>query len=60
LLSQIGAPIDKPKAASVQLLMKDSRKFKKVKEKCESIVDSELAEIEKITERVMEGELACF
>lgn len=60
ILSQIGAPIDKPKAASIQLIMKDSKNFEKVKGKCESIADLQLAEITKITEMVINGELNTF
>lgn len=60
LLSQIGAPIDQPKAANVQLLMNSSNNFKKVKQKCESIVDIHLSEITKISEMVINGELQTF
>ncbi|MEE8168325.1 MAG: methionine adenosyltransferase [Candidatus Hydrothermarchaeales archaeon] len=60
LLSQIGVPIDKPKAASVQLLLKNPESFEKAKDKCESIVDYQLAAVTKITERVINGEMTTF
>jgi S-adenosylmethionine synthetase len=60
ILSQIGAPIDQPKAADIQLLMNDTQKFSNVKEKCESIADLHLAEITKITEMFIDGELTTF
>ncbi|MFQ5815778.1 MAG: methionine adenosyltransferase, partial [Candidatus Hydrothermarchaeaceae archaeon] len=60
ILSQIGVPIDKPKAASVQLLMEDAKDFDKAKAKCESIVDYQLEDITKITDMIINGELATF
>lgn len=60
ILSQIGAPIDKPKAASVQLLMKNPKDFEKAKAKCASIVDYQLEDVTKITEMIMNGELTTF
>ncbi len=60
LLSQIGAPIDKPRAASVQLLMKEARQFEKAKAKCESIADYQLEDITKLTDMIISGELTTF
>lgn len=60
ILSQIGAPIDQPKAANVQLLMQNPGKFRDVKEKCESIIDLHLGEITKISEMFLSGELTTF
>ncbi len=60
LLSQIGAPIDKPRAASVQLIMEDERKFDKAKAKCESIADYQLEDIMKLTDMIIGGELTTF
>ncbi len=60
ILSQIGSPIDHPKAASVQLILDDSTSFEAVKPKVESIVDIHLAEIKEITEAVINGELCSF
>ncbi len=60
LLSQIGAPIDKPRAASIQLIMEDERKFDKAKAKCESIADYQLEDIMKLTDMIIGGELTTF
>lgn len=60
ILSEIGAPIDKPKAASVQLIMADGKDFDKAKLKCESIVDYHLSEVTKVTDLVLKGELNTF
>jgi S-adenosylmethionine synthetase len=60
LLSQIGAPIDQPKAANVQLLMNNALDFKEVKGKCESIIDLHISEVTKISELFISGELTTF
>lgn len=60
ILSQIGAPIDQPKAADIQLLMNDAGKFDDIKGKCESITDLHLAEITKISEMFINEELTTF
>lgn len=60
LLSQIGSPIDRPRAASVQLVMNDEARFNKLKGRCEEIVDGHLSEVTKITERFLKGELTTF
>lgn len=60
LLSQIGAPIDRPKAADVQILMKDGGDFSEIRGKCESIIDLHLAEVTTISELFISGELTTF
>lgn len=60
LLSQIGAPIDQPKAANVQILMDENGDFEEIRAKCESIIDLHLAEITKISELFLSGELTTF
>lgn len=60
ILSQIGAPIDQPRAADVQLLMDGGKRFLNIKEKCASIADLHLAEITKISEMFIDGELTTF
>ncbi|MDP6460098.1 MAG: methionine adenosyltransferase [Candidatus Hydrothermarchaeota archaeon] len=60
ILSQIGSPIDQPKTADIQLLMNDAKKFSNVKGKCESIADQHLADITKISEMFIAGELTTF
>lgn len=60
LLSQIGSPIDRPRAASVQLVMNDEARFNKLKGRCEEIVDGHLSGVTRITERFLNGELTTF
>ncbi|MEM2924916.1 MAG: methionine adenosyltransferase [Halobacteria archaeon] len=60
LLSQIGEPIDEPKVASVQLLLKKNASLEKIKPRVEAIVDAWLEDIIKITEMVVKGELQIF
>jgi S-adenosylmethionine synthetase len=60
ILSQIGSPIDHPKAASVQLILDGDRDFRQIQKRCVEIVDLHLAEITGITERFIRGELTTF
>jgi S-adenosylmethionine synthetase len=60
LLSQIGKPIDHPLVASVQILPKPGIHVDKIAGDIRSIVDTELANITCITERVILGELHTF
>jgi len=60
LLSQIGHPIDRPLVASVQVLPKDGCKLVTMKGEIESIVDEHLANVTRITEKVIRGELKTF
>jgi|TARA_B100002003_G_scaffold251161_1_gene293380 S-adenosylmethionine synthetase len=60
ILSQIGIPIDQPKAADIQLIMNNSNKFSNIKGKCESIVDRNIEEVSKISKKFIAGELTTF
>ncbi len=60
LLSQIGRPIDQPKAASVQLILEDGVSLSAVEGDISGIVDENLANIRKITEMFIKGELTTF
>ncbi len=60
LLSQIGQPIDLPKAASVQLIMEEGESYKKYSSDIESLMDEHLANITKITDLFIEGKLTTF
>ncbi len=60
LLSQIGKPIDQPKAASVQLILEEGVSLSSVESDIVSIVDENLANITKITEMFIEGKLTTF
>ncbi|MBC7110181.1 MAG: methionine adenosyltransferase, partial [Archaeoglobi archaeon] len=60
ILSEIGKPINEPKIASAQVIMKKGYEFEKVKNKIEAVIEEWLDEIEKITEMVVEGKLRTF
>ncbi len=60
ILSQIGRPIDDPKVASVQLLLKKGASLNEIKPRVEAVVDTWLEDIAKITEMVVKGELQTF
>ena len=60
ILSQIGKPIDQPKAASTQVILEDGYKLEDVSKKVESIVDRWLEDISIITENVVQGKAKTF
>ena len=60
ILSQIGKPIDQPKAASTQLILEDGVKLEDVDKKVEQIVDRWLEDISIITENVVQGKTRTF
>ena len=60
LLSQIGKPIDQPLVASVQVLMKPDIRITEISRDIEAVVDSELAGITCITEKIIRGEVRTF
>jgi S-adenosylmethionine synthetase len=60
LLSQIGQPIDQPLVASVQVLPVCGVKLKDINADIMEIVDDQLANVTKITEKVIEGKLKTF
>ena len=60
LLSQIGQPIDHPKAASAQIILEDGYKMESVNKDVEGVMDSWLQDIGKITEMMVEGKVRTF
>ncbi|MDR0912604.1 MAG: methionine adenosyltransferase [Methanobrevibacter sp.] len=60
LLSQIGQPIDNPKAASTAIIVEDGYKFDEVSKKVESAIDGWLDNISDITEKVVAGKARTF
>ena len=60
ILSQIGKPIDQPKAASTQVILEDGVKLEDVDKKVEQIVDRWLEDISIITENVVQGKTKTF
>jgi S-adenosylmethionine synthetase len=60
ILSQIGRPIDQPRAASIQLILENGVDLNSVKPKVEEIADRHLDEIKIITDLVIKGEICTF
>lgn len=60
LLSQIGKPIDQPKAASVALLMREGERIEKIRLKVREVVDGWLEDAPTITEMILSGEVTLF
>lgn len=60
ILSQIGKPIDQPKACSVQLILEDGVDFDSIKDQIYEISDRHLENIREITEKVIKGDLCTF
>jgi S-adenosylmethionine synthetase len=60
LLSQIGQPIDQPLVASIQVLPKEDVGISQMTRDIESVIDSGLADITCITEKIIRGEVRTF
>ncbi len=60
LLSQIGKPIDEPKAASSLIIAEEGYSLNSVRSDVEGIMDSWLENISKITEMLVEGKIRTF
>jgi S-adenosylmethionine synthetase len=60
ILSQIGHPIDQPLIASAQVIPQDGANMTAIKSESEAIIDKWLADITKITDMMVKGELDTF
>ena len=60
IVSQIGKAIDDPQAASIQLVMADGAPLSGVQSEAEAVADEWLANISKITDLVVNGEVSVF
>ncbi|MFW6141353.1 MAG: methionine adenosyltransferase [Candidatus Saliniplasma sp.] len=60
LVSQIGKPISKPQAASIQLVVPEENDYSKELEIAESIAEKHLENIHDITDMVLNGEITVF
>jgi S-adenosylmethionine synthetase len=60
LLSQIGKPIDQPLVASIQVLMQPDFRLQDISSDIEAIIDSGLANITCMTEKIIRGEVRTF
>jgi len=60
ILSQIGKPINEPKALSIQIIPKKGYDVEKMEPKVRAVAEEWLADTSKITEMVINGELDTF
>lgn len=60
LCSQIGQPIDKPLIASAQLVLKPGVNLEDVRKPVEEVIENELANIYRFTERLTHGEFSVW
>ena len=60
ILAQIGHPIDEPLLASTNLIMADGVPLSKVKGEVEGVVDDWLANIDRITQMLVEGKISTY
>ncbi|MFC7080413.1 methionine adenosyltransferase [Halorussus caseinilyticus] len=60
LLSQIGRPIDQPHVADAEIVTEDGVTIADIEDDVTDIIDSELADVTSITQRVIDGELSTF
>ena len=60
ILSQIGKPIDQPKAASAGIILEEGYEMDKVSPKVNAIIDKWLENISVITEEVVQGKAQTF
>jgi S-adenosylmethionine synthetase len=60
LLSQIGKPIDQPLVASVQVLVKPDFRLETISSDIEAIIDTGLANITCMTEKIIRGDVRTF
>ena len=60
ILSQIGKPIDQPKAASSQIILKDGYKLDEVSPQVEKVMNDWLENISTITEDIVQGKARTF
>jgi len=60
ILSQIGKPINDPKALSVQIIPKKGYDVERMEPKVRTVAEEWLADTSKVTEMVINGELQTF
>ena len=60
ILSQIGKPIDHPKAASAQIIVEDGYSISSVHKDVQGVMDNWLEDVGKITEMMVKGKIRTF
>src|SRR5438552_2779889 len=60
IVSQIGKPIDEPQAAAAQIIPEKGTSLKSIQKDAEALIDEELENIYKLTDRIMQGKARTF
>jgi S-adenosylmethionine synthetase len=60
IVSQIGKPIDKPNACTIQLIMEDKTGFGNVKSEVSEVANEHLANIYKLTDLIVQDKIPVF
>jgi len=60
ILSQIGRPINDPQTCSIQLIMEPGTNFDKNQKKALAVAENWFENINKVTEKVVKGEVTVF
>jgi S-adenosylmethionine synthetase len=60
IVSQIGKPIDEPQVAAAQIIPEKGTNVKSLQKDAEGVIDSELENIYKLTDRIVQGKARCF
>ena len=60
IVSQIGKPIDQPQAAAAQIILQKDAKLSKVRPQVEAMLEDSLANIHKLTDRIVAGKCRVF
>ncbi|HYY48286.1 MAG TPA: methionine adenosyltransferase [Thermoplasmata archaeon] len=60
IVSQIGKPIDQPQAAAAQIIPEKGSNLKAIQKDAEALIDEELENIYKLTDRIVQGKARCF
>src|SRR2546425_370879 len=60
IVSQIGKPIDEPQAATAQIIPEKGTHLSSIVKDAEALIDEELENIYKLTDRIVQGKVRCF
>ena len=60
IVSQIGKPIDQPQAATAQIIPEKGSNLKAIEKDAAALIDEELENIYKLTDRIVAGKVRTF
>src|SRR6267143_848445 len=60
IVSQIGKPIDEPQAAAAQMIPEEGTRGSSIQKDAEALIDEELENIYKLTDRIVQGKARTF